>query len=434
MHRLIISMLGPIEHCEVEFPGFSVYTGFQASGKSTIAKSVFYFRTIKDDICKLAEEIALDERENEQRQHNNSFSKQLFSLLREKFLRIFGSSWAMHENMWLEYHYTDECWIKVQLNKDRLYPAPNYVWFDMSDTLKAFLDSDVMKLTADPLGISKLQRQRLRTETERMFDDPYEALYIPAGRSMLTVLSEHISYIYTTMRDSQKRNIDYCTRAYIERILGMKPEFNNGPEGLLEFYDPRRSVHNDAIELALDLIRKILRGHYVYSSGEERIEIDEKHYVKLNFASSGQQESVWILNLLFYCLVRCQPVFLIIEEPESHLFPESQKYISELIALVSNYGHSILITTHSPYVLGTLNNLLYAGQQREDLYSATNRIVSRHLWLTYHTFDARFVANGTAQDCLDSEVHMIENERIDEISNVINHDFESMLEIQQTDE
>lgn len=29
-------------------------TGFQASGKSTIAKAVYYFRTIKEDIIELA--------------------------------------------------------------------------------------------------------------------------------------------------------------------------------------------------------------------------------------------------------------------------------------------------------------------------------------------------------------------------------------------
>lgn len=70
------------------------------------------------------------------------------------------------------------------------------------------------------------------------------------------------------------------------------------------------------------------------------------------------------MNLLFYYLVQQKEILFIIEEPESHLFPESQKYITELIALVNNCGHSIVLTTHSPYVLGTLNNLLYAKRFR----------------------------------------------------------------------
>ena len=54
MHRIVIKKLGPIEYCEMECPQFMTLTGFQASGKSTIAKAIYYFRTIKDDIMELA--------------------------------------------------------------------------------------------------------------------------------------------------------------------------------------------------------------------------------------------------------------------------------------------------------------------------------------------------------------------------------------------
>ena len=54
MHRQIIHQLGPIKHCELECSSFMTLTGFQASGKSTIAKAVYYFRTIKEDIIELA--------------------------------------------------------------------------------------------------------------------------------------------------------------------------------------------------------------------------------------------------------------------------------------------------------------------------------------------------------------------------------------------
>ena len=52
--------------------------------------------------------------------------------------------------------------------------------------------------------------------------------------------------------------------------------------------------------------------------------------------------------------------FFIIEEPESNLFPESQKLVIELISMIAGVGNAVLLTTHSPYVLGTVNNLLYA--------------------------------------------------------------------------
>ena len=35
---------------------------------------------------------------------------------------------------------------------------------------------------------------------------------------------------------------------------------------------------------------------------------------------------------------------------------------------------------------------------------------------------------------MDGEIHMIQNERIDEISKVINQDFDKLLELENTDE
>ena len=48
--------------------------------------------------------------------------------------------------------------------------------------------------------------------------------------------------------------------------------------------------------------------------------------------------------------------------------------------------------------------------------------------------DARFVKNGMAENCMDAETHMICNERIDEISKVINDDFDMLLELQCVNE
>lgn len=48
MQKIIINNLGPVKHCELEINDFTVFTGPQASGKSTIAKSVFFFKNIKN--------------------------------------------------------------------------------------------------------------------------------------------------------------------------------------------------------------------------------------------------------------------------------------------------------------------------------------------------------------------------------------------------
>lgn len=431
MHKLVIHKLGPIDHCSLVCSEFMTFTGFQASGKSTIAKAVFFFRTIKDDIYRIAEDKALGSNGSlDDTSLRYSLKKLLIDHLREKFLRIFGSSWGMDNDMYLEFFYSEDCFIRVSLKEETTYSTPNYIWIELSSHLTKFLNENQNAMSANALGIAEAQKQAFKTSLSSIFDDAYEIVYIPAGRSMLTLLSQQLSYIYTTMKDSQKRTLDYCTQDYIERILQLKSEFTNGLEGVAAYYGAKKPVNKERLALAFSLVRSILRGQYRYNDNEERIVLENNKYVKLNFASSGQQESVWILNLLFYYLVKATPVLFIIEEPESHLFPESQKFITEFISLLKNSGNSVLITTHSPYVLGTLNNLLYADQFSGKRKKDASVVIPENLWVDYDCFNAFFVKNGTIDRCIDEEIKLIQNERIDEISKVINQDFDRLFELQ----
>ena len=133
MHRLVIKKLGPIEQCEMECSQFMTLTGFQASGKSTIAKAIYYFRTIKDDIVNLARRQAYNmvpvsglETELDV-VYGTSLRKGLENYLREKFLRTFGSSWGMSKEMCIEYYFTSTCSVKVSLKEDARFSSPKYM-------------------------------------------------------------------------------------------------------------------------------------------------------------------------------------------------------------------------------------------------------------------------------------------------------------------
>lgn len=340
----------------------------------------------------------------------------------------------MSNEMYMEYHYTDTCFVKISLVVNFEYDSPNYIWIDLSEELKLFLREKDHCFNATALGVPEADVRRFRTELYDVFQDRYSVVYIPAGRSVITLLSQQVSYIYAMMDGVQKRSLDSCTKDYLERLLRLKPEFSDGLQGLVGHIPGKAGIPSEFVKQALELIRKILRGTYRYSNGEEQILLDNGKNVKINFSSSGQQESVWILNLLFYYLLQGEQILFIIEEPESHLFPESQKYITELIALVSNCKHSVVLTTHSPYVLGTLNNLLYAKTLSKDSRIEAEKIIPASVWLDVQKFDSWFIKDGKAENCMDTEIHMIQNEKIDEISKVINEEFEALLNLQVTDE
>ena len=428
MAEIMINKLGPIEHCELSIDEFMVFTGPQSSGKSTIAKSVFYFKSVRNVIMQLLrrQHVYSEER------MDLSLKNRLIRELRSNFLQTFGSTWCMDKNMCIRYEYTEDVFIQISLHDDPM--SPNYIWVTISPELTAFLDHlDVDSSAGDMIADLEFQ-DAMRQYINEFFDDDNEIVYIPAGRSMITLLSTQLSYVYSMMDDTQRRSIDYCTQNYLERILKMKPYFSVSLEQLVknqkELTDQKIDI--DVVQQAIQLITKILRGEYRNIEGEERLQLDSRCYVKINFASSGQQEAVWILNVLFYYLVHGEKTYFIVEEPESHLYPDAQKLITEFIALVKNAGNQIMLTTHSPYILGTLNNLLYANKISSQVHKERlHQIISREEWLNFQNFASYYVKDGACVPCMDEEFQAIENGVIDGASEDINRDFNSMLELRE---
>ena len=429
MERIVINKLGPIKHCDLIINDFMVFTGPQASGKSTIAKSIFFFKNIKNlmllqinkrffvggDVIKL------------------STRKGLLKEIRSIFLQTFGSTWGMDNRMSIEYYYTDDIYIKIRLKNDPF--APNYIWIDFSEKLIEFLDS------YDEIQLDILTHARnngdIKRNIDNFFGDDSEIIYIPAGRSMMTLFSTQLMFMYSVMNDDQKRSLDYCTQNYLERIMQLKPSFSSSVQSLikdkLELTDAKIDKKN--LQQCAELMKNILRGEYRNVDGEERLQVAEDKYVKINFASSGQQEAVWILNVLFYYLLNNKKSYFIIEEPESHLFPNAQKLMTEFISLAKNGGNKILLTTHSPYILGTLNNLLYANKISKEVDpNVVTDIIDAGKWLDFGKMAAYYVERGDIQGCLDDEFEAINNEIIDGASEKINADYEKMVELKYNNE
>ena len=165
-------------------------------------------------------------------------------------------------------------------------------------------------------------------------------------------------------------------------------------------------------------------GNYRYVDGEERLYLDERKYIKINFTSSGQQEIIWVFNLLFYYLIEDKRVFLILEEPESHLYPSSQRSVGELLGLFLNdEKNAELITTHSPYLLGTFNYMLQAGQSKGNAAEKIKQKLRKRYWLDPKQVSASYIRGGSIEDALDQddELTLIKNELIDQASVDINN-------------
>lgn len=426
MASIVINKLGPINHCEVEIDDFIILTGPQSAGKSTIAKSVFFFKNVRNILMQQLRKRTLLSEDT----MNLSIKNRLIRELRSNFMQIFGSTWCMDRDMSLCYEYTSGISIAIYLKDDPI--SPNYIWIAFSEELTAFLEQlDVDFHVEDMVANTEFQNP-IKKQINDVFADYREVIYIPAGRSMITLLSTQLNYIYSMMDDSQRRSMDYCTQNYLEKILQLKPIFSLSMEELMEeqIRSTARKINIPLMKEVITLIKQILQGEYRNVGGEERLQVSRERYVKINFASSGQQEAVWILNVLFYYLLMGTKTYFIIEEPESHLYPASQKLITEFIAIVKNAGNQVMVTTHSPYILGTMNNLLYANKISKQVEKAKlGRIIEENRWIDFEELATYYVSEGVCKSCLDAEFEAIENEIIDGASEDIDKDYNAMISL-----
>ena len=151
-------------------------------------------------------------------------------------------------------------------------------------------------------------------------------------------------------------------------------------------------------------------------------------------ANDGNKEYAgWIheISKMFESLTVPQNTDFIVEEPEQNLFPSTQKSLVENLVSTCNengHEHGFTLTTHSPYVLSALNNLIYAYQvgQKNDV----SDIVPKQCWIAPSDVCAWMVMdNGTVEDIIDPELRHIMAEKIDSASTCINETFESLMKM-----
>jgi predicted ATPase len=138
-----------------------------------------------------------------------------------------------------------------------------------------------------------------------------------------------------------------------------------------------------------------------------------------------------VFNLLLYYLLENRRVFLILEEPESHLYPESQQTIGEVLALFCNEKNAELLTTHSPYMLGTFNYLLLAGQVPDSKADILKKTLHKRYWISPSIAAAYHVHDGILENAMDTEddLILIDNSLIDGASRRINEISDNIIEL-----
>ena len=233
-------------------------------------------------------------------------------------------------------------------------------------------------------------------------------------------------------------NLDLITEMFMMLIDSVRNGFKYGVKKAHLFYPVE--IRQFDVNCIAELIVNIEKGEYFYSGGREflRIEEDPEHPVAINFTSSWQQEILWLLNFMYVLMLREENAFLIIEEPEAHIYPLLQKRVMEFIALFANIQDSgVFITTHSPYVLTVANNLYYAGVLagkglEKQVYKVVNKnyLILKDGLAAYKLLAHSMSGEQDYMKLLDEEEKEIEAGLIDDVSKQVNELYTALYDIE----
>ena len=164
------------------------------------------------------------------------------------------------------------------------------------------------------------------------------------------------------------------------------------------------------MNLARILERNILAGRIKFvpkQSGEGRDVIFQPNskkdiWIETSIVSSMVKE---LSGLALYLRLLASPnELIIIDEPEMNLHPEAQVRLIELLAMMVNAGLHIIVTTHSPYIVDHLVNLMKAAEhQEQDAIKGSFYLKRVDAFIPKEKVSVYMFDRGTARNILKSD-------------------------------
>jgi len=207
-----------------------------------------------------------------------------------------------------------------------------------------------------------------------------------------------------------------------------------------------KSLTSNNEDIVNDLIKKILKADVEFINNEDYLVYKDGRRNALTQASSGEQALMPVLLQLKYLYEaprnESTNESIYFEEPELHIFPKFQYLLLKLLITVFKHRDNVgnlLITTHSPYILTSLNNLLQAGEMEKHLNKnkeknkekiiALDGLVRKECRIDPDYFNAFEINNGKAENIIDEETGLIAENIIDEVSDKHFDLFNQLMEL-----
>ena len=381
--KLIIKNFGPINSVELSLRRVNILIGDQGTGKSTVAKVL---DILKAGANSVSGELHLFDQKGSKgeieksRFKNQEFSKIFFELLSKYDLKSYLT-------------------------------ANSFIQFE----------NTFCKIVIENFSNIQFEEKKKNGENSPIEKNTNVNYYIPAYREAFILLRNNYPAILNA-----KANLPVILNTFGQH-------FNNYRENIKRFN-----------------FKNIIGIDYNYANGRDLIILKNGKEISFEEASSAVNSVVPLLVVFLgvidymsgegtrvYSNHICP--FVTIEEPELNCFPSTQneliKFLVEKIKFKDyekskEYYCNLLLTTHSPYILTTLNNLMYGYNLGENNSDDANRIIPQKNWLNPKDVSAYILTTkGLCENIMDEELKQIKVEKIDEISEILSEQWHELANL-----
>lgn len=386
--KLIIKNFGPIKSMELDLGKITILIGEQASGKSTVAKVLA--------ICRFFSFIVEDS--DVPVNHRSAFSQ------------LALDEWDLDEyeqdTSYIHYENPD---YSVEIKKSKGGSDDELLLFKPTISAKSerFKNLLINFEALKPKKASKFEIQTdwsiphsfLTTDVKSVMNNPF---YFPTERGLQSIFS-----------------LGAGVKELGDKLL----------EQLSQLYRISKEFNSPTVVEPLGIEYKNANGvGYVRQEGTDR-------FFRLSKGASGHQSATPIILAVDYYSTISRKRTFIVEEPEQNLFPAAQKKLVDfLTASVIEDKHQMLLTTHSPYILSAIENLMYAhkmGTLEDGKYAErVGKIIDEKYWIDQKDVNVYALENGTAKSIVDREEPLIDKEYIDSVSDIMMNEFDLLLAIE----
>lgn len=189
-------------------------------------------------------------------------------------------------------------------------------------------------------------------------------------------------------------------------------------------------------DVASSLERSLLRGKLAFDQANTPLMLTYLSQSGPNLkmhASSSLIRALAGLDVYLRNLAR-EGDLIVIDEPEMNAHPEAQLMITELLGILVNKGINVVITTHSPYVVDHINNLVEAAtlpKRQQDEIARRFKLQTKEAFIPSENVSTYlFSEGGTVTDTFDREDRIINWDTFGGTSDYVSNVYGKILELQ----